>query len=83
VGSTVGIVEQAQNKNSILYNSEKNTLTPTSSGTLVLYNLVGSKVLEQKTQAEQSVYLPELTKGLFVWQFQSNTEISQGKFVVE
>lgn len=45
----VGINEQAKNKNTVLYNIEKNTLTPTSSGTLVLYNFLGNKIVEQKT----------------------------------
>jgi hypothetical protein len=78
---SVGIGEQAQSKN-VFYNNSTNALNVSEQGNLVIYNMQGAKVFEQNVKQEENIHLQELTKSVYVWQLQTEKDITRGKFVI-
>jgi hypothetical protein len=83
VGSTVGIVEQAQSKN-VFYNNSTNILNVSERGNLVIYNMQGVKVKELLVKSGEvvSVNAEDLggASGVYVWQLQTEKDVQRGKF---
>lgn len=81
----VSIVEQNQKPKNVVFNTSTNTLNVSEWGTLVIYNMQGVKVRESSVVSQQvvSVSAENLgAAGVYIWQFKTEKEVQQGKFVI-